>query len=190
MAKAGFTDDVEKQKIREFAVGFSDYQPKLDDVREKLRQSGGGDLKAEEKRTFHAAITLRRGDTGQSIQYYTYRAEASSEDYGITIHNFATSRTEYLDQADARIVPYLAIGANLIYMHREGYVEFRGAKQDKYNDWLWGLHGSVGVDLRVVGFMRVGHRLSYLWSKASTIGGIEYALGGWIQAFTISLYVR
>jgi len=161
--------------------GLVNYTPNLEEVREELAESGQGNLTAEQDTGWMVGLyAAGKKAYWTEASYGRWSGEADRGTFAIDVHHISASA---FFQTPKTVTPLLGVGSTIIYLHREGSASMRGLDVTN-NDWLWGLHGWAGLRRRISKRVSLEGRYFYLWSKPSTLGGIEYDLGDafWLVA--------
>ena len=161
--------------------GLVNYTPALEDIRDELSNSGQGTLEADQDTGWMVGLyAAGKKEYWSEVTYGRWSGEADSGTFSLELHNISASA---FFQSPGKVTPLLGVGSTVIYMHREGSASMQGL-DIKNNDWLWGLHGFAGIKGRVANVITLEGRYCYLWSKQSTLGGVEYDLGDafWLVA--------
>ena len=180
-----------------FSVGLSDYNPDLEDVRDKLQATGGGKLRAMDehigKTVFFSLSTFRSNGsqggltTAKEVSYLRYRTQSGPADFLLELDRFSGSLLRYFaasQQSGWRA--YWGGGVSLIRMKREGEVEERGSPLTTKKDWLWGLNGSLGLTYLVSDHVAMDTRYTRDLLGNSKFNGLEYSLGGGTFSYALA----
>jgi opacity protein-like surface antigen len=177
------------------SLGLSSYRPSLKEVRQTLKDAGGGKLAAQGdyrgERLYVSAGFARPGPHAQlrELSYCRYRALAASGDYLVEIEKFSGAVARpFKGQTQAKLQAYWGGGVELIRMKREGSLEERGAHLLTQKDWLWGLCAFAGLAYDLSAHLALNLRYCRDIVPASTFGGAKYQLGG--QSLVYSLALR